>query len=431
MNDERPGSTAPDEAPSSAYANYVLGLLFVVYIFNFVDRQILSILLDPIKKELGVSDQAMGFLTGLAFALFYTIAGIPIARLADRTSRKGIIAVGLTLWSAMTVASGLARTFVQLALARVAVGVGEAAGSPPAHSLISDYFPPERRATALSIYASGVYVGSSLAFILGGYIVTHFDWRTAFFIVGAPGIPLAVLLALTVREPERGLSEGRTADAEEGDTVADVARFLFARKSFLWLAAGSSFLTFPGYGILVWAPAFLGRVHDVPYQEIGLALGLLILVCGVAGVLLGGTLSDRLGRTDKRWYMWIPAAVAVVQAPFAAGFLLFDSKTLALLSFAPFYLVGQMWVGPMLSMTQGLVKLRMRATASAIMLFILNLIGLGAGPWVIGALNDSLASSYGDEAVRWSLLGVTLLGALGSIFFLLASRTLREDLVES
>ena len=185
---------------SQRYARYVLFVLFVVYIFNFIDRQILSILIDPIKEDLGVSDTAMGFLTGLAFAVFYTVAGIPIARLADRGVRRTIIAVGLAVWSLMTALSGAAQSFVQLALARVGVGVGEAACSPPAHSLISDYFPPEKRATAISFYNSGISIGVMFGYLAGGWIVQFFNWRVAFLVVGLPGILMAVVIRLTIRE---------------------------------------------------------------------------------------------------------------------------------------------------------------------------------------------------------------------------------------
>jgi MFS family permease len=214
-----------DSEISPGYSYYVLGVLFTVYVFNFIDRQVLAILLQPIKHDLQASDTEMGLLVGFAFVVFYTFAGIPIARWADRTSRRTVIALGLAVWSAMTAASGLARSFAQLALARVGVGIGEAAGSPPAHSLLSDYFPPERRATALSIYATGVYVGAMIAFMAGGYIREHFGWRLVFLLVGLPGIPLALLVRMTVRELPRGFSEGVPANSEMVG-IGDVIRFL-------------------------------------------------------------------------------------------------------------------------------------------------------------------------------------------------------------
>jgi predicted MFS family arabinose efflux permease len=415
-------------AISIAYSRYVLAVLFVVYVFNFIDRQVLSILLDPIKQDLGVSDTAMGFLSGPAFALFYTFAGIPIARWADRASRRSIIALGLTLWSAMTAASGLARSFLQLALARVGVGIGEAAGSPPAHSLLSDYFAPERRATALAIYATGVYVGAMIAFLAGGYIRDHFDWRIAFIAVGLPGLPLALLVRFTVREPPRGHSESGPADTRSAGMM-EVIRFLLKRRSFVYIVAGACCQAMSGYGVLAWGPTFLGRVHQMGGVEIGIWFGLSIGLGGTLGATLGGAIADRLGARDQRWYMFLSAIVTLAGVPFVVGFLLLDDALLALLCFIPFYVLAAMYVGPMLSMTQGLVKLRMRATASAILLFMLNIFGLGAGPQLIGFLNDQLSDRFGLEAIRYSLLLVGIVGGLASIFFLQASRTLRQDLL--
>jgi predicted MFS family arabinose efflux permease len=418
----------PGQAISIGYSRYVLGVLFVVYVFNFIDRQVLAILLDPIKRELGVSDTAMGFLSGFAFALFYTFAGIPIARWADRASRRSIIALGLGLWSAMTAASGLASSFLQLALARVGVGVGEAAGSPPAHSLISDYFAPERRATALAIYATGVYVGAMIAFLAGGYIREHFDWRIAFLAVGLPGIPLALLVRFTVREPPRGYSESGPVDTRTAG-MAEVIRFLLKRRSFVYIVTAASCQAMSGYGVLAWGPTFLGRVHQMGGVQIGIWFGLSIGLGGTLGAYLGGAIADRLGVRDRRWYMFLSAIVTLAGVPFVAGFLLLDDTRVALLCFIPFYVLAAMYVGPMLSMTQGLVRLRMRATASAILLFMLNMFGLGAGPLLVGFLNDQLNDRFGLEAIRYSLLVVGIIGGLASVFFLQASRTLREDLL--
>jgi predicted MFS family arabinose efflux permease len=416
-----------NEPVRPAAARYVLGLLFVVYVMNFVDRQILAILLDPIKQDLGVSDTAMGFLTGFAFAAFYTVAGIPIARLADRGSRRTVIATGLAVWSAMTAASGLARNFGQLAIARVGVGIGEAAGVPPSHSLIADYFPPERRAAALGFFANGIYVGTMLAFLLGGWVATHFDWRTAFFLVGLPGIPLALLVRATVRELPRGASE--TAPADDAELpLREALRFLFARRSFVRIVVGSSLLSLTGYGMLVWGPAFLGRVHGMDPASVGTWLGILIGVFGSAGAWLGGLLADRLGRLDVRWTLRAPALAMLAGLPFAAGFLLLPTPGLALVSFAPFYLLSNMHVGPVWSALQGISRLRMRATVSAVFQFILNLIGLGLGPLLVGMLNDELADRFGDAAIRWSLCIVTGVGALGALFLFGASRSLPRDL---
>jgi len=269
----------------------------------------------------------MGFLVGFAFALFYTFAGIPIARWADRGNRRTIIAIGLAAWSAMTVASGLARSFVQLALARVGVGVGEAAGSPPAHSLISDYFPPNRRATALGIYASGVYVGSALAYLGGGYLRANFDWRMAFIALGAPGLIIALVVRLSVREPPRGYSE--QASNAASTTLGETLRHLLTCRSWVYLIAGSSLLSMTGYGVLMWGYEFFGRVHGMSPVEIGWWMAAIVGLGGSAGTLGGGSIVDRLGERDRVWYMRFPAIVTLLSLPFGIAFLLADSSGMA------------------------------------------------------------------------------------------------------
>ncbi len=419
---------AAETGASRAYANYVLAVLFVVYVFNFIDRQVLSILIDPIKQELGVSDTAMGLLVGFTFVVFYTLAGIPIARWADRGSRRAVITFSLVLWSVMTAASGLARNFAQLALMRVGVGIGEAGGTPPSHSLISDYFPPQRRATALAVYANGIYVGAGLGILVGGTALASFgDWRTAFYAVGLAGVPLALLVRFTVREPRRGASDPNLAPGD-APAFGEVFRFLFSKRSFLWLVVGACCQAISGYGILNWGPVFLGRVHEMPPASIGQWLGLTIMLGGCVGVTLGGWLADRLGARDARWTLRMPAIASVAAVPFAIGFLLAGEAEIAMLSFVPFYAISNMYVGPLWSTAQNLAPPAMRATASAILLFILNIVGLGAGPFLIGFLNDQLAGVYGDLAIRYSLLLAALFGGLASVFFWKGSATLREDL---
>jgi len=415
---------------SAAYSNYVLAVLFLVYVFNFIDRQVLGILLDDIKADLQVSDTAMGFLVGFAFVVFYTFAGIPIARWADRSSRRGIIALGLTVWSGMTAVSGLAQNFVQLALARIGVGIGEAAGSPPAHSLIADYFPPQRRATAMSIYAAGVYIGSMIAFLAGGYVKEVLSWRAAFFMVGLPGLLLALIVRFTIKEPPRGMSEGVAVNAEHV-RLGEVLRYLLTCRSFIFIIIASSVQSLSGYSILVWGPAFLGRVHDMGGIDIGIWLGVIIGVAGCLGAYLGGKLSDIVAVRDRRWYMRLPAFESLLGVPCVIGFLVSDDPVVALLFFAPFYALGAMYVGPMFAMSQGLVKLRMRATASAILLFVVNMVGLGLAPLLVGFMNDTVFAAHGDKAIRYSLLVMGVTGGLASVFFWQASVRLREDLARA
>lgn len=410
-----------------AYANYVLGMLFVLYIFNFIDRQILAILLQPIKVELGLSDTALGLLTGIVFAAIYSFAGIPIARLADRRSRVTIITVGLALWSGMTAASGLALNFGQLALARFGVGIGEATFVPSAHSLISDYFPPERRATAMAVFSMGIYVGVALGFLLGGWIAQQFGWRYAFFVVGLPGLAMAVLLRVTVREPPRGHSE-QVEDVEDAASFGEAARFIWRLRTYRHLALGSAIHSFGGYAFAGWGPTFYRRVFDMTIGEVGLWLGIILGTAGAAGALLGGTLADRLGARDMRWQGWVPAIASASAIPFVILILHSPSKVSSLLFLIPNSILGAMWFGPVFATTQGLVKHRMRAVASAVQVLIVNLIGLGLGPLAVGYLNDRLAPRFEADTMRYSLLIIVVANLWAATHFLLAARTVREDL---
>lgn len=422
-------------ASTGGYSYYVLAVLFVVYVFNFADRQVLSILIQPIKDDLGVSDTQMGLLAGPAFAFFYTLMGVPIARWADRGSRRNVIVFSLTTWSLMTAASGLARSYGGLALARIGVGVGEAGGTPPSHSLLSDYFPPERRSTALALYGNGIYVGSGLGIMAGGLLHEYFgDWRTAFYAVGLSGLPLGLLVWLTVRDLPRGASDTAPAAAVSdgsSESFFGVMRFLFSRASFAWLVLGACFKSMAGYAVLVWGAVFLGRVHGMSGAEIGKLFGPTIMLGGCLGVSLGGWLADRIGRDDPRWYMRLPAILSLVAWPLALGFLLSPDRNTAIAFFVPFYAVANMYVGPLWSTAQNLARPDMRATASAVLLFILNIFGLGLGPLLIGMANDQLAAQYGDLAVRYSLIGVVTLSMAASVPFWIGSNHLREDLARA
>jgi MFS family permease len=415
------GTAAPE---TEAYSRYVLGILTLAYVFNYVDRNILNLLLQPIKEDLGASDTAMGFLTGFAFAIFYAAMGLPIARWADRGTRRTILALGLAAWSAMTVASGFARSFTQMAWARVGVGIGEAAGTPPSHSMISDYFPPERRATALSIYSMANYLGLALGFGVGGWVATHYGWRWAFISMGIPGLVLAVVVQLTVREPLRGRFD---AGANvEPVSAREAVKFLAAQRSYLWLNVAGAFSAVLGYGYGVWGPTFLARVHGMSIAEIGAWLGVLGAVGGVAGTFAGGRLSDRLGTRDISWYMRIAMLSCFVNVPVNVA-LLFAPKAGALALYLPHALIHAFYVAPLFATMQAVARPQMRALVVAIHLMIVNLIGLGAGPLVVGILNDLLHARLGDEAVRYSLLAVTFTGAIAGIFYLFAARSLPAD----
>ena len=414
-------------ARSTPGARMMLALLVLLYVINYIDRQILSVLLEPIKQELAVSDTAMGLLTGLAFALFYTTAGIPIARWADRGSRRNVVIVGVVVWSAMTAVSGLARNFWQLALARVGVGVGEATLSPAAHSLISDAFPPERRATALGVYNIGGNVGIMLGFMLGGWIGDTFGWRTAFLVVGLPGLAAALLVRATLREPERGGLEGMADDGEEA-SITDVLRHMLSQRTFRHLCLSSGLYAFAAYGFTIWGATFLIRVHDMSLTDTGVAMGLIQGIGGGLGTYVGGVLADRFGRQDARFLVWVPALGGTLALPLLAVFLFWPDRSGALAAYALAMVFSVFFVGPCYAIAQGLARLRMRAQAAAILMFAINLIGLGIAPLAVGILNDALAATYGDEAIRYSLMitGGAALWAVGHS--LLAAGSVREDL---
>ncbi len=423
-----PDTTARAAPPTPWRSWYALGLLFTVYVFNFIDRSILAILNQPIKDDLGVSDTEMGLLGGIAFAIFYTFLGIPIARLADRGVRRNVLAACLALWSAMTAMCGFAASFLHLLLARIGVAVGEAGGSPPAHSMIADLFPPRTRATALAIYALGIPVGVMIGNLAGGWINQAFDWRTAFMVVGLPGVLLALLVRLTLREPVRGASENLSLPPEDAPPVMTVFKNLWAMRSFRYLALGGALHAFVGYGVGFWIPAFFVRHHGMGTGLLGQWL-FFIGFAGMAGTLLGGWMADRLARRDQRWYVWLPGLATLLSVPFAAAVYLVPGYALALSIYVVPSLLGAYYLGPTFALTQGLAGLRMRALASSILLFILNLIGMGLGPSATGIISDALATtSVGGQSLRWALLIVLMFNVASTGFYVLAGRHLRADM---
>ena len=419
-----------DQNPyTSARARYyALGLLTVVYTFNFVDRQLLSILQESIKADLLLSDQQLGLLTGFAFALFYTVAGIPIARYADRNNRRNVVAIAIALWSFMTAISGLVQNYLQLLLARIGVGVGEAGGSPPAHSMISDIFPPERRASALAFYSMGINFGILFGFLAGGWLNEFFDWRVAFFVVGAPGIVVALFVRYTLREPIRGLMEDRQ-DVATDTPFSEVLKLLWSRLSFRHLAIGGALNAFAGYSSSNWTASFMIRSHDMSTGELGTWLALIMGVGGAIGVFWGSYIAERLAKFDVRWYMWMPTITGMICVPFMiATYVVEGAYTALIVSIVPGVLFN-VYLGNSLAMTHALVGLRMRAVASAILFFLINLIGMGLGPWGVGLLSDMLSAELGSESLRYAMLYL-LPAAMGwsAVHFLLASRTLQKDL---
>jgi MFS family permease len=420
-------SAAPSAGESRAYSTWVLAVLSAVAALNIVDRYLFGLLIEPIKRELGLSDAWMGALAGFAFALFYTFCGLPVARWADRGVRRSIIAIGLFLWSLMTAACGLSQNLWQMALSRIGVGVGEAAGGPPSHSLISDLFPPERRASALAITSMGGSLGLILALLGGGWIAEHWGWRAAFLAAGLPGIALAAVVRLTVREPPRGRFDAPRAEARRTSTW-DALRFLFGLPAYRHLILAGSLHNFAGSGGASWNAAFLMRTHGMSVSEAGLQLALLNASFAALGITLFGLTVDRLAARDVRWYQWLPALGTTAALPFLLGFLLWPHAGGAILFLAPASLLTGAWVGAGHAMHQSLARPEMRATSSAMVLLLMNLVGLGLGPTAVGFLSDLLAPSLGDDSLRYALLGVGLAALWGAAHNLLAARSLREDL---
>ena len=415
---------------SSGYRWYALGVLVTVYVFNFIDRSILSILAQSIKEDLQLSDSQLGFMGGIAFAVFYTVLGVPIARIADRGVRRNVLAVCLAIWSGMTAVCGLAQSFLQLLLARIGVAVGEAGGSPPSHSMISDLFPPHQRATALGIYALGIPIGTMLGNLAGGWINEAFSWREAFFVVGLPGLLMALVVRFTLHEPARGVSEGMKIGQGAPPPIAEVFRYLWTRRSFRFMSLGAALHAFVGYGVGAWIPPMFERSHGWTSAQIGTGLFFLGFA-GMLGTFTGGYFADRLGTRDVRWYVWLPALATLVSIPFAVFSYTWHDPTLALVVYSVPYVLGAYYLGPTFSMTQGLVGLRMRALAASILLFVLNIIGMGLGPFAVGVLSDLLNPYLGQEALRWALVGVLVANVGSTVFYMMAARTLQEDLDNS
>ena len=425
-------SDVVERAPSSRRAYYVLGILFLVYVFNYIDRSILNILAEPIKNDLGLYDWQIGLMGGLAFALFYTFVGIPIARLADTHNRRNIIAVSLAIWSAMTAVCGLAANFWQLLLMRIGVAVGEAGGSPPAHSMISDLFSANRRATALGIYALGIPVGTMIGQLAGGWISQEMSWRMAFFFVGLPGLAMALLLRFTVREPLRGYTQEVVATRAAAPPVMFVFRALWSRKSFRYMSLGGALHALVGYGVGPFVPALFARVHHLGTKEIGTALFFLGFA-GILGTATGGYFADRLAVRDVRWYVWLPGIATLVSVPFSTSVYLWSEPYEAFWIAAIPAVLGSYYLGPTFALAQGLVGVRMRALAASILLFVLNLIGMGLGPLVVGITSDVLNkyAGMGVQSVRWALVSVLVFNVLSTVFYLLAARDLKVDLARS
>ena len=414
---------------SSGYKKYVLLILTGVYTFNFIDRQLLVILQESIKQELGLSDTQLGLLTGLVFALFYVTLGIPIARWADKSNRRNIVAASLAIWGFMTAISGLVTNYWQLALARLGVGIGEAGGSPPSHSIISDYFPPEKRATALSIYSMGIYIGILFGYTSGGWIDQNYGWRIAFYAIGIPGILLAILLYLTVKEPPKGYSDPGVLKTEEESSFLEVVKLLFSKKSFVFLSFACGMHTFSTYGVGNFFAPFLARVHEMPIAQIGLWMGLTSGIGGMIGTFGGGYLADALVSKDVRWYFWIAIIAGIISMPPSLVAYFSSSTVLVMVMYFFTSMLTAFYLAPCIAATHNLVDAKKRALASAIFFLILNIIGLGLGPVSIGLVSDLLSDRFGIESLRYAFCITFITGTVSLVLFFLAAKYYKKESV--
>lgn len=442
---------------SVGYRRWMLALLVAIYACSFVDRLIVSTVGQFIKVDLKLSDTQFGLLTGPAFALFYVLFGMPVAWLAERFSRVNIIAVSVALWSAMTVMCGTAAGYPQLLLYRMGVGIGEGGAGPAAQSLLSDHYPPRQRASALAVYIIGVPIGTMLGAVAGGWLTETFDWRTAFVVVGAPGLLLALLARLTLREPPRGFSEAAPT-AEKAPGIQATLKRLFATGTVRYIVAGCVLTNLAGTGIGQFSPSYLARTFALGPAEVGLLYGLVFGAAGTLGILLSGFGSDLGAKRDRRWYAWLPAAGAAVALP---SYLMAFTRGDAISASACIFvgaLCMAIYLAPTFAVLQNMVEPRMRATAAALILLLMNVFGQGVGPTLIGVASDMLATRFFTEGdyialcrggvaakgaapalaqaciaasaagLKWAILANAGFLVLGAAMYLMASRTIRRDL---
>ena len=415
-------------AEASKHARNALTLLFCAYALSITDRMILSVLFEPIRLEFAVSDTQMGLLGGLSFALFYATLGVPIARLADRQQRRLIIVFSLALFSLMTAMSGLATSFLLLFLFRVGVGIGEAGVNPASQSIVADYYPKHRRGMAMSVLAVGAPVGMMCGFLIGGTVSEYYGWRAALYAVGLPGLVLAVVMFFLLREPVRGNSDepsGANSNTESPGFLASV-RFMFTNPAMRQLIIASTLTGMGTYGASTWIPAFFIRVHDLSQSQVGLLMALVFGGLGAAGTLVGGKLFDRFNLKGAGLGVRMIAIVQVTVIPFALAAYAFDSLALTIGFFVIPALAGNFFLGPSLAMIQTLAPLRIRATAAAIKMFCLNLVGMSLGPLVVGVISDALMPIYGDQSLPIALAALSVFGIWPALHFWLCGRALQR-----
>jgi MFS family permease len=430
---------------SDGFRRYALVVLLAVYTVNFLDRQIVSILAEPIKNDLAISDTQLGLLTGFAFGIVYCGLGLPIARLADRFNRVWIISGSLAVWSACTVLCGRAFSYPTLVAARMGVGVGEAGCTPTAHALIADYAPKEKRASALAFFSMGTPLGGLLGLAMGGVIADLYGWREAFLIAGVPGLILALLTLFTLKEPRNAMTQAARQTAHAAQMgFTKTLKYLAGKRTFWLIAFGAAIKAFIGYGHAPFTASFFLRVHGEqvadlaalfhlkPLGFMGIALGLLQGVFSTFSSFAGGWIADRFGARDLRAYGSVPAIASLVSIPFFTSAMLVDDAALALVLLIPSYTLAALWYGPVYASAQGLVPPQMRATSAAIVLFIINMVGLGLGSAVVGGLSDWFNHGWSlgkAEGIRYALIASAWFGLISAVLFWLARKRIREEMV--
>ena len=424
-------------AYSPWYLRYILVLGFLVMLVSIMDRYVVSILMEQIKADLGLSDTQLGWLVGPAFVIVHVLFQLPLARLADYTNRRNMIAIAMSLWSLFTMAAGFAKSFPMLLATRMGVGITEAGCSPPMASLLSDYFSEERRGRAMSIFTLGGVAGIGAGMLLGGIVGQHYGWRTAMIVAGIPGIVLAVIFFLTVREPPRGQADGAGTYGENSRLPLKVViSTLFRKPSFVWLIIGASFLNVTALGRGTWEPVFLMRIYDMEQATAGMTFFLIGPIPSMVGALAGGLLADYLGRRDRRWCMWLPAAAMLATLPLTIAYLLWPAASTLPglgLPIAFLFSVGASIAAGMASPAtiatgQNLSPPSMRAMTHALWTIASNLVGMGLGPLSVGFLSDQFASDFGEESIRYALVAVSSVALLSALAFYRGARTVRDDL---
>lgn len=408
---------------------YVLCVMTVVYAVNIADRFVVSTLIEPIKHDLALSDAAVGFLTGTALAIFYVTSGIPLGVLADRVNRRNMIAWALAAWSAMTVLCGLAQTYTQLLLARIGVGIGEAGGTPPSQSIVADRFPAQVRAAAMSVFALGASFGATFGSAGGGWLSDRYGWRSALIVFGLVGLPIALLVRFTVKEPRRGQLDAHRSQTS-GATLRETLRFIWSQKSLVHILAGATVLTFWGWGTVWWTPAFLVRSHGLAVGEAGALLGPMHGIGGTLVMLLTAWVMARYGRIDARRQTWFIALTTLLTAIPSILAYTTSSKATAVLMFWIFVPITYLYIGPTSGLVQNLVLPGMRAQVFAVLLFLANVANLVIAPELIGLASDYLAPRIDDarQSLRYALIVSAFTGFWAAYHYYHAARSLPRDL---